>query len=151
MARESIFGTLQVIVFQAADLVGKGKNASRSSTIQSRNRGRSWLRFQSKPFFEAAGLARTGVGLPFPRPRSCIIWITVQSLPEVLQRRDVGATKFTTSRGMQPRVVGSRVEAGYSLGVVYAFYSADGFSPLNEKRLTRVSSAYSSWANSECL
>ena len=35
----------------------------------------------------------------------------------MLRQRDVGATKSTTSRGMQPRVVERRVEADYPVGV----------------------------------
>lgn len=35
----------------------------------------------------------------------------------MLRRRDVGATRSTTSQGMQPRFVGRRVQADYSVGV----------------------------------
>ncbi|MEP6388844.1 MAG: hypothetical protein ABJ056_02875, partial [Halioglobus sp.] len=80
---------------------------------------------QSRQLVRAAGLAEAG------RTALSSGAALVEDLEDhtrlggVLRRRDVGATKSTTSRGMQPRVVGRRVEAAYSVGVGWVFHSAD--------------------------
>ena len=52
---------------------------------------------------------------------------------------------------MQLRVVGRRAEAGYFVCVGQVFHSADCFSLLKAKRQTKMYSACSAWANTECL